>query len=266
MRDGSHTTRRRLLAACAGLAGVGTAGCQGDSPFSWGTGTATRTKAPADGGAPATDTPGGTDGTTVEDFEGPVRSWHANTGVGTGSGVQSDVVRAGTGALELVNIGGPGYDGSYTSLPGDGLGAYPEFGDTVSVWTRSDGGDGPNLGLCYNWQDRGSYTQSDGSGYAARIKIDEDVVEFAKVVDGSSTVTTPAQTSTPLGLGTWYRITVETTVEGSHRITLHDGSGGELARVSTQDTEWPSGGYGVAYSGNNTDGESSYWDELTLQS
>jgi hypothetical protein len=262
MRGDTRLSRRTVLAA--GAAGLGVAGCLGDSPFPTES-TGGTTDANGGGKGPASDG-GEVRGPALEDFEDGAPSWRANTGVGTGSGVQGTVVRAGSSALELINIGGPGYDGSFTSLPGDGLPAYPQFGDTVSIWTRTDGGDRPTLGFCYNWQDRGSYTQNDGSGYAARLKLAHDEVELAKSVGGSDTVREVTPSSTPLGLGVWYRLTVATTADGTHWLTVHDRGGAELARVSIEDAEWSSGGVGVAYSGNETDGESSYWDHLVLES
>jgi len=42
-------------------------------------------------------------------------------------------------------------------------------------------------------------------------------------------------TAPPLVHGTLYRLTVETTERGSHRLTVHDERGNELAQVSMED-------------------------------
>lgn len=238
MRNQDELTRQQYLAGLAALGATALSGCQATVPFLG----------------------GGLE--TVEDFEGGLDGWHRNEGADMGSGIQEDVVRSGTQALELINVGAR--DGSFTSLPGDGLSAYPSLGDTISIWGRNDGGDRPTIGLCYLWQTEGSYTQSPGDGYAARIRYHEDTIELAKVRGGDDVDVASAEIADGVSAGTWYRFRVSTGTDGNHEFALEDADGTELGRTSLVDDEWSSGGYGVAYSGNNTDGESTYWDDLAI--
>lgn len=258
MNDMFRQSRRQFVASALGVTVGLTAGCQGflsadESP----TDTATPTDA-----ATATPTPDEGEFETVESFDASLEHWNRNGGVGAESGVQGSVVHSGDGALELVNVAAA--DASFTSLPDDGLETYPSLGDDVSVWVRNGGGDRPKLGLCYLWQTVGSYTQSPGSGYSARIEPAADRIGLTKTVDGEEVIERTSKTEPALEDDTWYRIVVTTTAAGDHVFRLENGAGDELARASMQDDEWESGGYGVAYSGNETHGRSSFWDELTI--
>lgn len=199
---------------------------------------------------------------TIEGFEGDLSAWTPN-GVGSESGLQSQTVKSGRGALDLRNVGGR--DSSYVSQSGGGLDQYPQLGDATSIWTRASGGDAPTLGFCYCWQRPGSYSQNDTPiGYAARIHVDEDRISLAKFADGSTEIDQHVPTSTSLSVGEWYRIAVTTTTDGAHEFVLEDASGAQLATVTMQDTEFESGGYALVFHGNETANESSYWDDLSL--
>lgn len=168
-------------------------------------------------------------GSIVDDFESGVLD--AYSGSTADFTVTSDApVPEGTYSLKT-----PAHDTGALfmgSMPGDGLGTYPELGDTQSLTFVFDGTrtEIPGFDTIFGHSSASSYA----SGYNARCT--GDYIAVRRADSGSSTTLT--QQTVNLANGVEYTAEIHHAVTGDFTLTVYDESGAEVASVSANDTTY----------------------------
>ncbi|WP_458188235.1 hypothetical protein [Haladaptatus sp. NG-WS-4] len=186
--------------------------------------------------------------TVVDGFEdGTLTEYTFDRGE-SGASIVSSPTKGGTNALEIA--------GTNTELVStSGLPTYPKAGNSFSYWIRGDGG-AKDSNLSYG-------VQGPDNRYFVRVDIANNDLILFRYKDETAYRLDSDSTGYTLSQGSWYELVVDWSANGDHMVTLRDGGGNRIARVSATDLAWVDGGVGYdAYLGC---GERFYVDSVEIR-
>ena len=117
-----------------------------------------------------------------------------------------------------------------------GLDNYPTAGDRFRAHVRATGG-ADKFNLSYGVQDH-------ENRYFVRVNFATSRLALYRYENGSGNKLAAESGGFCLAEDTWFRIEVDWRADGAHTVILYNDSEDELARISTSDGTWTSGGVG----------------------
>jgi hypothetical protein len=203
----------------------------------WGAGAAENVDVTRNGLVGKTPTQGSVDSRVVDDFErDPLGFYSGDTG---NFELQSDIVYTGDFALRCITSSTSGSDLLYSL---SGLESYPEAGDVISLWTRTDE---ENVSLARPTFLFGIQPGAN-SGYSGTLRYPHNgqEAEFKSNYVGNHSLNYNYR------LGEWYQIRIDWGSGGDFVVEIYDEDGSLLdGPLVGNDSRWSSGGIGFNSSG-----------------
>ncbi|MFC4552402.1 hypothetical protein [Halorussus sp. GCM10023401] len=164
----------------------------------------------------------------------------------SGASVVSSPTKDGSKALAL-----SGTNTEMVSVPG--LDYHPSAGTTFTSWVRMTGG-ADDMNLSYGVQDH-------QNRYFVRVDVPNNDLILFRYEGGTAYKLASADPA--LAEDTWYEVEVYWANDGTHRVTIYDGTSTPLTQIAATDSTWTEGGVGYdAYLGSS--GGTVYVDHVTF--